>query len=312
MKPCPSRFTARRTLTSLSYALLALLSVGAHAEVIHVSADGDDAHDGSASSPIRTLAMAQKIIERSTPADTEVLISPGIYAAQTVVWSYTMPKHTIRFVGSPGSIFDGGGKGLTFFELRGAKGAPTNLVFEGLTVTHYATAISLDGNRNVSAEFNGRNRIIGNRFVDVGGNDPKGNDSTAVIRFVNSDDNMIEDNLFKGMVSKNCQLLHALYFAHGSSGNRVERNTFEDGCGDPIRFRDASNKNVVRNNTFTKVGKTSAVSEWFCAGSTACTKKTSECPSHDNVIENNTFGSNYAGMQLKSRDVIKRAAPPDC
>jgi hypothetical protein len=81
--------------------------------------------------------------------------------------------------------------------------APTNLVFEGLTVTRYATAISFNGNRNDVAQFKGRNRIIGNRFIDIGGDDDKGRDSTAVIRFVNSDDNIIENNLFKGVVRPN-------------------------------------------------------------------------------------------------------------
>ena len=186
-----------------------------------------------------------------------------------------------------------------------AKG-PTRITVEGLTVQHYGTAISFNADRNDPSDSNGQNTIINNQFID------NGRGSTAVVRFVNSSRNVVRGNVFKGMVTESCRQLHALYFAHHSSHNVVEGNTFEDGCGDPVRFRDASNDNVVRGNTFAKVGASAVVSEWFCAGSTACTKKTPECPPKNNSMEGNTLQETFAGKKLREVDRMKRAGPAGC
>jgi hypothetical protein len=301
-------------------ALLAGVLVGrpgtALALDLYMAANGSDAYDGrSPSSPIATLARAQKIIEALPPQDITINIAPGHYARQSVVWAYTMPRHAIRFVGAGDgrTVFDGERKGLTLFRLRGDKGAATNLHFRGLTITNYVTAITLNGDRERPHLFNSSNSIVSNEFVNVGGigSDPVGY-STAVVRLVNSDQNTIRGNLFRGMTGTRCELLHAIYLAHSSSKNVVADNTFEDGCGDPIRIRDASNDNIITGNRFNRVGDRAAVSEWHCAGRAKCTKKAPECPSAGNVLSENAVGVSYKGTRLPERLNHNRPIPAGC
>ena len=72
-------------------------------------------------------------------------------------------------------------------------------------------------------------------------------------------------------------------------GTVIEGNTFEDSCGDAVRFRDRSGNNVVRGNSFTDSWSRSPVSDWFCnpAQRSNCTKEAGECPSMDNLVDGN-------------------------
>lgn len=299
-------------LTWLMVAVLVpnLATLQAHSLVVHVSPDGSDANDGSETRPVLTLERVHRVIaERQPNENVEVRFAAGFYRSQTVVWTYTMPNHRIRFVGDR-SIFDGERKGLSFFRLHGASGQPTNLSFEGLTITRYVVAIAFVGERGNVDGHNGRNSIINNQFLDVGGTgyDPMGY-STAVVALVNSRDNIVRGNIFRGMIGIRCEHLHAIYLAHGSSRNILESNHFEDGCGDAVRIRDRSNDNIVRNNIFTKVGDRGAVSEWFCSRSSC---KRLECPSYGNVVENNNLKGLYSSPDMPEVYRHNRPIPPTC
>lgn len=297
--------------------LLAFVSSPALAATVFLAADGSDLHDGATMErPVATLGRVQQIIAKLPPEDFLVSIGPGTYAAQSVNWQYSMPNHTIRFVGASGqqSIFDGQRKGLTFFKLRSAKGEATNLSFEGLVIVRYVTAISLVGDREDFRRFNAKNSIIDNHFIDVGGTgfEPMGY-STAVVSLVNSDENLITGNTFKGMVGTRCKHLHGVYLAHDSSRNRIENNLFQDGCGDAVRLRDASNDNIIRSNIFRKVGDKAGVSEWFCSrGLSDCTKKTPECPPLANLVEGNRVEGDQNGAPMPEFVAHARNVPASC
>ena len=275
---------------------------------------GSDENNGmSKDRPIATLQRAQSVIAGLPPDNVTVFIAPGRYDSQSVVWHYTMPNHTIRFLGSGDStVFDGGRKGLVFFRLRGAKGEPTNLYFEGLTITRYVTALSLDGDRDDTGRFNGRNHILNNRFIDIGGTgyDPLGY-STAVVRLQNSDDNLLSGNVFSGMISVRCKHLHAIYLAHDASRNTIVDNTFENACGDPIRARDASDDNTIERNRFNNAGDRAAFSEWHCSGR-ECTKRNAECSPSGNVFRANTVGPGFSGAAIADTYNHRRPADTAC
>lgn len=75
--------------------------------------------------------------------------------------------------------------------------------------------------------------------------------SAAVLRLVNSDDNVIAGNRFIHIVNVDtCAELHSIYVAHGSTVNIIENKVSENSCGDAIRFRDRSDSNIAKNNTF--------------------------------------------------------------
>ena len=244
----PARFTA------LLVCLLALLSIHpgvtfAAPLAVYLSPDGRDSRDGrKPATAVLTLSRALAIISAALPGrdrDVEVRIAPGVYRGQRVVWDFTMPDRRIRFMplrdDKVRPVFDGAGEGGTWFALRQRNGEPSNLSFEYIEVRNYATAISLNGDREQIENSNGHNYINGNYFAQIG------EGSTAAVRLVNSDRNHIVNNYFVDIIrSERCVLLHAIYLAHHSQHNEIARNRFKRSCGDPIRLRDYSNHNQIR------------------------------------------------------------------
>ena len=278
--------------------------------IILMSPAGSDENDGlTLDTPILTLERAQQVIRVAVPKrdrDVEVRIAPGTYLNQTVIWDFTMPANSIKFMplfnDENRPIFDGTDRGGTWFTLKHSDGQETNLIFHYIRVQNYQTAISLEGDRNQEATSNGSNQIYGCYFYNIGNvSAPDKKSSTAAVRLVNSDDNRIENNHFENIINlQKCGLLHAIYIAHMSDRNKILRNHFENGCGDPIRVRDFSNYNIIAENTFIRIGKEAAYSEWFCDHEqrTDCTKPTQECPSWYNEFRDNILDKNYQGEKL--------------
>lgn len=272
--------------------------------VVLMAPSGDDINDGrTLDSPVLTLNRVQEVISDALPdrdQDVQVRVGPGVYRDQQVVWTFSMPEHTITFMplfdDKVRPVFDGDGtNGATWFRLNHSSGQPTNLVFHYIRVENYATAIDFHGNRNSEDGHNGSNRIYGSYFRGIGEN------TTAAVRLVNSRNNQIINNHFINILSSsNCGRLHAIYIAHMSSGNEILRNRFQNSCGDPVRIRDYSNNNIVNDNEFIEVGQNAAYTEWFCDHDTndRCTKPSAECPSWYNEFRNNDLNQNYAGKRL--------------
>jgi hypothetical protein len=239
-----------------------------------------------------------------------------------------MPEHRIRFMPRDddrnrpvfdGCLASGACPGGTWLTLRHAGGEETNLHFEYIRVQRYGTAISLNGDRNAEPTSNGSNRIYGCYFDRIGNVfNASLSPSTAAVRLVNSDDNEIANNHFVDVVNATSGgLIHALYVAHMSDRNRIERNRFVRSTGDPVRLRDYSNDNVVRDNTFIQVGTTAGYTDWYCDhdARTDCTKPTAECPSWNNQFRDNTLDGSFTcdplGVwELFQDDTTTGCAPP--
>ncbi len=304
--------------------------------IIHMATDGDDGLDGSTPDrAIATLARAHELVSTAATArDVEIRIAPGVYLAQQVTWTFTMPEHTITFrrrddegerpvfdgclvadVTDPATECPGG----TWFQLRHSAGEETNLHFWYVQVQRYQTAISLNANRNDEAASNGSNRIYGCYFYRIGNVfNPALSPSTAAVRLVNSDDNEIANTHFVEIVNtSSAGLLHAIYVAHMSDRNQILRNRFLRNSGDPIRVRDYSNDNVVNDNRFIQTGIEAAYTTWYCDHDVRddCTKPAPECPSWGNQFRNNSLDGNYAcdrlsGFHYYLDDSTTGCAPP--
>lgn len=302
--------------------------------MIYLSPDGSDANGGlSRSDPILSLSRAQDILVEADPnMDVEVHIAPGTYYGQQVEWRFTMPDHTVTFMPLDNTkirpVFDGCPgpdaepsqcTGDTWFTLHAFDGEATNIKFNYVRVTRYGTAISFHGNRNDSLASNGGNTVYGSYFKDIGnGFNTDLPPSTAAIRFVNSDDNLVQNNHFVNVVNigKGAGLIHALYIAHQSSGNDISRNQFFNISGDAIRLRDASNDNRIVGNTISKAG-TTGYSDWYCDHDerTDCTKRAPECPSWENAFRDNTLDGTFQCRDMKTfvyfqDDVTTGCMPP--
>ncbi len=309
---------------------------GAAAFKIYVAPDGSDTADGlTVGTSIQTLTRAHEIlVNQSVTADVEIQIAPGRYQAQTTVWTYTLPNHTITFMplggGSDRPVFDGCTvenvtdaatqcPGGTWLRLKHSAGEETNLHFSYIRVERYGTAISLDGSRNEEPTSNGSNRIYGCYFDQIGNIfNPALPDSTAAVRLVNSDDNEIINNHFIRIENASASgLLHAIYVAHMSDRNIIKKNRFKKGSGDPIRVRDFSNDNVVNENRFIQIGKKAAYSHWYCDHEVRddCTKVGPECPSWGNQFRDNLLDGDYqcaplSGFNYAQDDATAGCAPP--
>lgn len=288
-----------RSVLAMSLAwLLAAASVDAHADNyrLYLAPDGDDSAAGtSATAPLQTLQAALARVQAENPAgDVDVAIAPGTYSGQSVAWTYTGAA-SVTFAPPAGAaampVFDGGGAD-TWFKLRGAAGAASNLHFTGLHVRNYWMAIDL-GSSNAAKDANSGNVISGMRFERIGGE--YGSNSIgysyAAIRLQHSSGNTIEGNSFSHVENATAYsgYIHALYLANASSDNVVRDNSFTDVNGDVVRTRNASNGNLVQDNSFLRAGKYAAFSDWFDQDDG------DECPSQGNRFIDNSVGVGYYG-----------------
>lgn len=300
--------------------------------LIHMASNGDDANDGSTvEKPVKTLERVHEILVATKPqSDVHVMVAAGTYRGQVIRWTYTNPDYeiVIRRTESGGASagprprFDGclsevDCPGGTWFRLGHSDGERTNIRFQYLEITNYATAISFDGNRDSTTTFNSHNSIYGCMFIRIGNiSDPSRiAASTAAVRLVNSDYNVIENNHF--IDSRNTPAdarFHAIYVAHLSSNNTIERNRFAQTSGDPVRFRDFSNDNIVRENRFEKAGVAAGYTDWYCDHDVRddCTKATQECPSWNNQFRDNELHGNWSCENLSNFELFQGSSPSGC
>jgi hypothetical protein len=277
--------------------------------VLYMSPNGDDTRNGTSPvQAVKTLARVQYLIAKRKPTTSvDVAIAPGTYHAQTVKWTTTIPGRFITFrrqdPNARRPVFDGctaAGvcKGGTFFNLVAMNGEPSRIRFHYLEVRRYTSAIRLGGDHLNKAGWNGKNRIYGCVFANIGNRfAPNLPYSTAAVRLVNSDDNEIANNHFIDIINTTEPgLIHALYLAWGADRNVIRGNRFLRSTGDAVRVRDFSNGNLIEKNRFTKVGTFAGYSDWFCDReiSPACREAPPlECPSWNNRFRNNVLDGKW-------------------
>ncbi len=301
--------------------------------VLYLHPEGDDGASGLApDDAILTMARAHEILLAEQPdSEVEILVAPGRYHAQEVVWTYTHPEHQILISrlddDADRPVFDGCDvanpsdtasqcNADTWFRLNQSAGEPTNLNFHYIRVERYRTAISLNGNRNNVGGTNGHNRIYGCYFRHIGnGFAPHLEPSTAVVRLVNSDHNEIANNHFVDVINTtSLNRIHAIYVAHLSSYNAIERNRFVNNTGDAVRVRDYSNYNQILENRFIKAGQFAGYTEWYCDHDVRddCTKQDPECPSWHNEFRDNELDGNYQCEVLGTFEYFQGEATTGC
>lgn len=289
---------------------------------IYLSPSGDDRSSGFTSQEsVFSLQHAFDVamnLPGNKVASIVILADSGVYKKQKAVIKGAPDGVTIQVrpmnPKKPRPRFDGDGSGGTWLVINSSSGTPSNIGIYGLEIVNFETAISINGSRGDFSRSNGGNIIRNNVFNNIGQiSSEAAKPSTAVIRLVNSDGNMIVRNKFYNMRNReSCVLLHAIYVAHNSTDNLIEENVFEYGCGDAIRFRDESGNNVVRRNKFKDAWHKAPVSDWYCDGSSRddCTKAEGECPSLDNLLIGNEIytnsGSDVPKVLVYGRDASQR------
>ena len=227
------------------------------------------------------------------PRPIEVRIRPGVYFGESLKWTEFSP-FKISFIGEGPSldaapaadaervIFDGRtmatesiGRAISFLNFGDSSistaAPPRNIVIDNITVQNYLEGItfSTPDRKNPARAGSGhviRNstfRRIGNMYSTPLGADGKplldnigrNRPGLAVIRPVNTHNSHFINNRFEDIENFNSTGgQHPYYFAHYSSGNRIEGNRFVSiRSGTAINFRDYSNSNVIEKNEFDNV-----------------------------------------------------------
>jgi len=267
---------------------------------------GDDDDDGAApETALLSLQVAHDRIEALEPSGAvTVEIAPGRYHLQQVEWTHFPPDGlTIRWA-MPGErpIFDGCGPdddpcpGGAFLRFEAAAGEMTDVDIEGLHIERYQRGVYFRGDREDPAGFNGGNRVADCVFSEIGNayNISVGN-AFGAVTLTNSRGNLVVGNRFERLLNFfEFGLLHGVYLAHYSDDNIVRDNVFDIVSGDGVRIRDASDRNLIEGNRFTKAGLY-GVGEWYCEQDTRddCTKAAPECPSFDNRVVDNVIDGTW-------------------
>lgn len=313
--------TALTRLLTLALLVFVASLPTAHAQgtpvSVYMSPNGNDQDSGqSAKQAVKSLQAAlDKAMQSAGKAATEVAVRvlPGTYSGQSAVIKMPAGKalriEISRADDGTRPTFDGQGQESTWLVADGVNWRDGELKIFGLEVRNYSTAISLNGSRDVADTNVGNVTIRNNVFQSIGQlAASQATPSTAAVRLVNADRVSLINNKFIEIRNRQrCGLIHAIYIAHGSSDNVIVDNTFENACGDAIRFRDASGNNRVEGNTFIDAWADAPISDWYCdsSGRADCTKKTPECPS----IGNQLSGNKIVTRSAKAPEPVKSYGP---
>ncbi|MEV5544773.1 right-handed parallel beta-helix repeat-containing protein [Streptomyces sp. NPDC052309] len=155
-------------------------------------------------------------------------------------------------------------------------GGPGGFTIKGRTFSGHANAILLRNVSNVT--------VSGNTFKNL-----SGSTGFAGVHVQNSSGIKIRNNTFSGL--RNGGKMHGVYMVK-TSGSTITGNTFSSISGDPVRIRNASSRNTVSDNTFTKSGTYALFSEW------GRLEKGETC-GRDNVFKNNEYApGGYGGKKI--------------
>jgi hypothetical protein len=299
---------------------------------VYLDPTGSDANDGrSPTSAVQSLAQVQRVIAAARPAsDVEVRIKQGTYVASPLEWTTYVPGRSITFLpidydygegvtgfaGRP--IFRGNGSAGFWFRATlpsGDSGGDTRLRFYYLQVERYSSGgIMFDGGtaesvaglmRSRTAGMNG-NTVYGMHFRLIGSKHVPSGVGFGALDLVNARNNVIQLNQFAQIENRSAsgeaELVHGVYMAHHSSGNKVRDNRFTKVSGDPIRTRNKSGDNQIFRNIFVRSGFKAFFSDWFI--SAAKSHQTRECESRGNSFYANKLISGYT-----KRIAVWSAAP---
>ena len=307
--------------------LPATTAAAASVFTVYVAPNGNDSRSGlSPAEAVVTLERAEGVVKAGNPAtNVEIRIAPGVYVAPTTRWDTFINGYTISFLplsyaytgslppdGRPVFRSDGTAGYWMWASLpAGHPGGDTRLRFYYLEITGYgAGGLAIVGptatvnglKRPVGQGMNG-NTVYGMKFHRMGTAHSADSVGYGGLVTWNSRNNSIRNNHFDYLENSapDGGLIHGIYLAHGSSGNLISNNSFRWITGGPVRVRNDSNGNQVRENTFTRtsVSPVGFFSEWSC--DQACATQYSqplECGSHGNVFEYNTLYTGYDGNWL--------------
>ncbi len=247
-------------------------------------------------SAISTLAAGIAEFRRRyrDEAEVRITVAPGVYRNETVTLDPFSPKIQKIIIAGSGkaadqTIFDGSAVApsalpKSWMSIKAQYGRPSNVIIENMTVRNYRQALIFYGSKQNAAKWNGGNIVRNMVFKNIGVFGKNAGKTFSAIMLVNSRNNIISKNRFFNIENVNsCRGMHSIYLRAMSSNNRIENNIFEKGCGDQIKFRDASNNNIVSDNIFiNQSGFALAVDSYCIKGREGCA--TTECPSKGNRV----------------------------
>lgn len=246
--------------------------------------DGSDSNDGSSEQPFASLQRAHNEIASKGAQDYHVHVHGGTYLGQYVLWDTFYPGHRvlIEAVEDETPVFNGEGKLYRLF--RNVGSGSGNITIRGLTITRYANigiSLGTDCNRIENNVFT----KIGSKYGECEGGYIIGTQEVcrgySGISVFGAHANRITGNVMSYLenVDPYLGLIHAVYF-DGGGCNYVGQNAVSHVMGDPVKFRDGANDNLVESNRIEHSGRRSFVLDWPSSG---------EAYSCNNEVRDNYF-----------------------
>ncbi|MFO7531674.1 MAG: hypothetical protein R6W93_04380, partial [Candidatus Limnocylindrales bacterium] len=255
--------------------------------VVHVAPDGDDARDGlTAEAAVLTLGRAQEVLQerfgeeaRDLHSDVLVQVRSGRYVGQSVTWTFTHPRHTVRIAGHGDGAdalkpsFVGCGEpscalARPWFFLPISGGEATNVQLVNLRVAKYIRAIVFQGGADLETGWNGSNVVHRCDFYNIGTRYRSDISlevwSPSIITLKNSRSNLIWHNRFSDSSNRMDHTnghFHTIYANRGASDNSIRFNEITNTSGD-FRTRNQSDRNVFADNVVRESFLTSLVTDW--------------------------------------------------
>lgn len=301
----------------LLLSMISMAAGGASASAVsrvYIAVEGMDTATGtSPSQALRTLGRAKELVAELVSEGAkqiEVVIAPGKYEGESVVWDIAPSgaKIAVRGAGVNDTVFDGhgvqGGLLMLRYSVPVQRPVETNLTISDLSVENYCEGISFGDFRSKGIVAN--NRIINVSFKRIGTKyesppPVKRGNCVAAVRIQRAKNTVLQGLQFEKIENIPAEdtplakygplAMHAIYIADMSTDTVISDSIFDGFTGSPIRIRNRSDRTRVMRSTFrhpvyVKDGTIhrrytlAAISQWNCTvQNKACSRKADECPS---------------------------------
>jgi hypothetical protein len=258
-------------------------------ETLYVAPNGNDSNAGTLAAPLASLNGANAKLPTTLTKDYRIIVRGGVYHQHWAVWTKSSPSHRIHIEAALGEtpIFDGraAGASLTVMPVGLHLLTPdtiANITVKGLTIQNYG---------QMGIMFRGEcNRVFDNEIKDIGNLAadckqvplPAPNQSQlgwvfkrpecvewagdgcrcegyGAIDMPGASRSVVKHNDIIGSINgsqygSKAGLMHPIYVAYSSQLNLLEDNYIRGASGNPVKFRDGSSNNIVKNNYLERAG----------------------------------------------------------
>lgn len=253
-----------RTIAATLLALTALLGTtsaqGGEVTHVYVAPDGDDSGPGTRQDPFASLHRANTLLEATRPdTPVHVHLRAGTYAEAGTRWTYAS-EHSLTIAADDGLATFTGQNAYADYLVKiipSETGASIDLRMANLRFTAATNGLQLKNLRDAVLS-DVRFDHLGTHYSPVG-------TGYAALSIQNVSHVSVQRPTFSNLVNtpEQLALIHAIYAANDADDVTVTDVAINRVSGDPLRFRNGSDRFHITGGTIRNAGEFTAFSEWF-------------------------------------------------